>query len=123
MKSLDEYKKEIEQDPKARRRLKKLEKEFEAVEESLTDEELVKYGLKPAEPDAHDDQTSDDPDVNEDQTSKDPDAQDYQTSDDPDTLNGQKSNDLDMNENQTSNEPDALNSEASSVIDLISRKI
>lgn len=101
MKSLDEYKKEIEQDPKARRRLKKLEKEFEAVEESLTDEELVKYGLKPAEPDAHDDQTSDD----------------------PDTLNGQKSNDLDMNENQTSNEPDALNSEASSVIDLISRKI
>ena len=49
MKSLEEYKKEIEQDPKARRRLKKLEKEFEAVEESLTDEELIKYGLKPAE--------------------------------------------------------------------------
>ena len=48
MKSLDEYRKEIEQDPKARRRLKKLEKEFEAVEDSLTDEELVKYGLKPA---------------------------------------------------------------------------
>ena len=48
MKSLEEYKKEIEQDPKARRRLKKLEKEFEAVEESLTEEELVKYGLKPA---------------------------------------------------------------------------
>ena len=49
MKSLEEYKKEIEQDPKARRRLKKLEREFEAVEESLTDEELIKYGLKPAE--------------------------------------------------------------------------
>lgn len=63
MKSLDEYKKEIEQDPKARRRLKKLEKEFEAVEESLTDEELLKYGLKPAEPDAQDDQTSDEPDA------------------------------------------------------------
>lgn len=49
MKSLEEYKKEIEKDPKARRRLKKLEKEFEKVEESLTEEELVKYGLKPAE--------------------------------------------------------------------------
>ena len=51
MKSLEEYKKEIEKDPKARRRLKKLEKEFEKVEESLTEEELVKYGLKPAETD------------------------------------------------------------------------
>ena len=49
MKSLKEYKKEIEQDPKARRRLKKLEKEFEQVEQSLTDEELIKYGLRPAE--------------------------------------------------------------------------
>lgn len=49
MKTLEEYKKELEQDPKARRRLKKLEKEFEAVEESLTEEELIKYGLKPAE--------------------------------------------------------------------------
>ncbi len=49
MKTLEEYKEEIEKDPKARRRLKKLEKEFEAVEESLTEEELVKYGLKPAE--------------------------------------------------------------------------
>ena len=50
MKSLDEYRKELEQDPKARRSLKKLEKEFRLVEESLTEEELVKYGLKPAEP-------------------------------------------------------------------------
>ena len=49
MKSLEEYKKEIEQDPKARRRLKKLEKEFQNVEENLTEEELVKYGLKPEE--------------------------------------------------------------------------
>lgn len=49
MKSLDEYRKELEQDPKARRSLKKLEKEFKSVEESLTEEELVKYGLKPAE--------------------------------------------------------------------------
>ena len=49
MKTLEEYKKELEQDPKARRRLKKLEKEFEAVEESLTEEELIKYGLKPAD--------------------------------------------------------------------------
>ena len=56
MKSLEEYRKEIEQDPKARRRLKKLEKEFEKVEESLTDEELVKYGLKPAEPESADGQ-------------------------------------------------------------------
>ena len=49
MKSLDEYRKELEQDPKARRSLKKLEKEFKSVEESLTEEELVNYGLKPAE--------------------------------------------------------------------------
>ncbi|MBQ3282122.1 MAG: hypothetical protein IJH41_06935 [Eubacterium sp.] len=49
MKTLEEYKKEIEQDPKARHRLKKLEKEFQSVEENLTEEELVKYGLKPAE--------------------------------------------------------------------------
>lgn len=48
MKSLEEYRKELEQDPKARRRLKKLEKEFQEVEDSLTEEELVKYGLKPA---------------------------------------------------------------------------
>lgn len=48
MKTLDEYRKEVEKDPKARRRLKKLEKEFLDVENSLTEEELVKYGLKPA---------------------------------------------------------------------------
>ena len=36
--------------------LKKLEKEFEKVEESLTEEELVKYGLKPAEPESADGQ-------------------------------------------------------------------
>lgn len=48
MKSLEEYRKELEKDPKARRRLKKLEKEFQQVEDSLTEEELVKYGLKPA---------------------------------------------------------------------------
>ena len=50
MKTLEEYRKEVEQDPKARRRLKKLEREFEAATESLTDEELVKYGLKAEEP-------------------------------------------------------------------------
>ena len=59
MKTLDEYRKELEQDPKARRRLKKLEKEFQSVEDSLTDEELVKYGLKPAEPE-HEEQPSED---------------------------------------------------------------
>lgn len=48
MKSLDEYRKELEQDPAARRKLRKLEKEFSKVEESLTEEELIKYGLKPA---------------------------------------------------------------------------
>lgn len=47
MKTLDEYRKEIEKDPKARRTLRKLEKEFEKIEENLTEEELVKYGLKP----------------------------------------------------------------------------
>ena len=50
MKTLDEYRKELEQDPKAKRRLKKLEKEFQAVEESLTEEELIKYGLVKKEP-------------------------------------------------------------------------
>lgn len=61
MKSLDEYRKELEQDPKTRRRLRKLEKEFESVEASLTEEELVKYGLKPADPeDGADDKTQDD---------------------------------------------------------------
>lgn len=48
MKSLDEYRKEIEKDPKARRKLRKLEEEFHEVEESLTEEELIKYGLKPS---------------------------------------------------------------------------
>ena len=48
MKTLYEYRKELEQDPKARRTLKKLEKEFREVEDSLTEEELIKYGLKPA---------------------------------------------------------------------------
>ena len=51
MKTLDEYRKELEQDPKARRRLKKLEKEFQSVEESLTEEELIKYGLVKKNPD------------------------------------------------------------------------
>ncbi len=50
MKTLDEYRKELEQDPKARRRLKKLEKEFRTVEESLTEEELIKYGLVQKDP-------------------------------------------------------------------------
>ena len=49
MKTLDEYRKELEKDPKARRTLKKLEKEFQEVEESLTEEELIKYGLKQPE--------------------------------------------------------------------------
>ncbi len=49
MKSLDEYRKELEQDPSARRKLRKLEKEFMEVEENLTEEELIKYGLKPAD--------------------------------------------------------------------------
>lgn len=61
MKSLEEYREEIEKDPKARRRLKKLEKEFQSVEESLTEEELVKYGLKPVpeEEDQTDKKTAD----------------------------------------------------------------
>ena len=49
MKTMDEYRKELEKDPKARRTLKKLEKEFQEVEESLTEEELIKYGLKKPE--------------------------------------------------------------------------
>lgn len=49
MKTIDEYRKELEKDPKARRTLKKLEKEFQEVEESLTEEELIKYGLKQPE--------------------------------------------------------------------------
>ena len=48
MKSLEEYKEELEKDPKSRRVLKKLEKEYREVEENLTDEELIKYGLKAA---------------------------------------------------------------------------
>ena len=35
MKSLDEYRKELEQDPKARRSLKKLEKEFMLLDTGL----------------------------------------------------------------------------------------
>ena len=59
MKTLEEYREELENDPKARRTLKKLEKEFREVEENLTEEELIKYGLKPvpedgAEPDKPD---------------------------------------------------------------------
>ena len=46
MKSLEEYRKELEKDPKAKRKLAKLEKEYREVEKSLTEEELVKYGLK-----------------------------------------------------------------------------
>ena len=46
MKSLEEYRKEIEKDPRAKRKLAKLEKEYHEVEESLTEEELIKYGLK-----------------------------------------------------------------------------
>ena len=48
MKSLEEYKEELEKDPKSRRVLKKLEKEYREVEESLTEEELIRYGLKAA---------------------------------------------------------------------------
>lgn len=58
MKTLDEYRKELEKDPRMKRKLKKLEEEYESVEKSLTEEELVKYGLKPA---AHEgNETSDD---------------------------------------------------------------
>lgn len=56
MKTLEEYRKELEKDPKARRRLKKLEKEFRDVENSLTEEELIRYGLKPAPEDTEDEE-------------------------------------------------------------------
>ncbi len=110
MKSLEEYKKEIEQDPKARRRLKKLEKEFQAVEESLTDEELEKYGLKPAAgeaPSANEIADEDDP-VAEDKTDR----------------KNDKANDMDKNEDLLGLKKDPrAEANAGTALDAIARKM
>lgn len=45
MMDLDEYREKLSKDPKSRRALKKLEKEYERVKAKLTPEEEEKYGL------------------------------------------------------------------------------
>jgi|GEM_PF-6023677 len=45
MMDLEEYRKKLNQDPKARRTLRKLEKEYEKVTSELTPEEAAKYGF------------------------------------------------------------------------------
>lgn len=118
MKSLEEYKKEIEQDPKARRRLKKLEKEFEQVEESLTDEELVKYGLKPAAPDGHADEVCDAGDVD----TKTPAIDKAGASDSSDTADDRDPA-AGSDPNSHAVDPNPNSPAVDSVLDVISRKI
>ena len=45
MMDLDEYREKLNKDPEARRKLRKLEKEYESVTSGLTPEELEKYGF------------------------------------------------------------------------------
>lgn len=116
MKTLEEYKKEVEQDPKARRRLKKLEKEFEAVEESLTDEELIKYGLKPAVGDAAPEEADGQKPAAGDAASEESDGQKPAYGDAaPEEADGQKP--------AYGDAASEISSGASSVIDLIARKM
>lgn len=100
MKSLDEYRKELEKDPAARRKLRKLEKEFNEATENLTEEELIKYGLKPAS-----DQTDSEGDVKK------------------DAAGAADSGSIKSVDSESRRIMDSKSKKAAGVIDLISKKI